>query len=385
MIRSRKKQNSSVLRDSSSLQNLDREYITNYRAWRRRNRFGFYMDDPDNELTYREGDARIDQIPDVRERVVINRITGIIMLSMILYTIINYSMNLLAPVFNPNLDLRFGSDYFRELVRGNEWTVFLLTFVTGMVSRLIPLVIIIKVIKMPLNVMAPVKVRNKHILYMAAIPAALLNTCICFIFNQFYLHFLAGMGVNIHIVHDLPESRVVLALTLIMETVIFPMIGEIMISGAAMQLLRQFGDGYAIFVTTLMTTMSCFDVRMIFCIMINSVIIGYFTLRTGSAMTAVIMRVIVRITSVALIFLSDHSMSEYATLNTVIFLFVSILISVVLLFWFQIKYNDKMTLDLKDTFLTGYEKLMYFFTCPYTLIWLAMCISITLASVPLAL
>ena len=97
------------------------------------------------------------------------------------------------------------------------------------------------------------------------------------------------------------------------------------------------------------------------------------------------MRIIVRGASTALVYLSDASRPGFSRVGIAVFLFVSLVICIVLLTIFHLKYNDKMSLDIKQTYLSGYEKVMCFISCPLTMLWFAICFAVTIYTVPITM
>ena len=381
--RSSKKNSDNLSRETGTAKYLDKEYYKNYRTWRKKNTFGYYLDNDENRLTYRDGFGLIKQYPEAEERAVLNKANGIVVFTLMIYTLITVLGSIAIPGFVSNTDIKVGTNYFRELISGSEWTVLAFLFLINVCSRLVPFVIILKILKMPLNIMLPLKTKNRKIIYSEALPAAVMNVFICFVLNQFYLHFLGKTGIDINITFELPENRAVLVLTLLLETVLVTITNEILVRGACMQLLRQFGDGYAIIITSLITAVESFDLRMSFCLFINSLIIGYFTIKTGSVMTAIVMRMAMRAFTILLLCMSAEPAPDYAYVHTAVLVLAGTLIPLIIMCVAREKNNDRMYLDIKDTFLSDYEKFMYFFTSPAVLIWLAVCFAISMCTVPM--
>lgn len=148
-----------------------------------------------------------------------------------------------------------------------------------------------------------------------------------------------------------------------------------------MQLLRQFGDGYALMATGFITAVMSGDIRMFPLCFFYSVVIGYFVLRTGSVITAFIMRVTLAAFYWFLSFFMNRISSNIISIHNAFMLFC-FAVGLYFVIHFVMHYSDKTELPIKKTFLTSYEKLMNFFACPPVILWVSLALAVMLLSIP---
>lgn len=378
---------SSPERESASVRHLDKQYSGSYRRWRLENKggYGFFYHDIRNEYTYQDGKGFIRDVPEYSERCAMQNVNRLISCIMLFYLLFNtLSVYIIPSLLSSAFGLNIGVDLTKNAYYGDETTVIIYRYITSIFKRVIVIALIGLITGMPLKVMVPIKTSNKP-LFGTAIPSALLVAATGSVMmipmkNLFsYMH--AGLNLNLTITTNTSNMTALI----ILSVIITPIISEIFVHGACLQLLRQFGDGYALMITGIITAITCDDIRLFLYFFMISVVIGYFTLRTGSVLTAIFMRMTVSGFFYIQSFLGTMADERMSAIYVTAFVLVCIVIGMIVVVRFMIVNNHKISLPLKATYLTPYDKMMSFFTTPSVILWLAASFAVMICSIPLDL
>lgn len=335
----------------------DKTYNEMFKAWRkqRKDSIGFYYVSNPNELTYLDGYGFVTDYPEAAERNALRKVMNIIGVTMIMLGIIDFFYEYAVP----NLLAAFGADiYFDRYTQtfyGNEWLILFVDTFFSIIKRIIPLAYVYKKLKMPIKVMIPTKITNKT-LFKYAVPVMLLSAGLCAAVSGVYGEILSFCHIKKDKLFMIPESKAVLVLFLIVHIIIIPIISEIHTRGALLQLLRQFGDGFAIIVTASLTAMISYNLNSFFYIFISSLVIGYFTVRTGSVITAVLMRITARVVSYVIFWVDEMANEEIEGLVLMGVMFVTIAVGLVCFIRLLCKHSDSFGLNFKSRYLEFSDK-----------------------------
>lgn len=374
-------------RETASVRHLDKEFSGSYRRWRLDNkgRYGFFYNDIKNEYTYQDGRGFIRDIPEYSEKCVLSNVNRAISCIMIVYLLLNTLITFIFPaLLSDTFGVNIGVDYTRNNYYGDETTFIIYKYITGILKKLVPISLLGMITGMPLNIMIPIKTSNKE-LFSTAIPAALFiaaagSVMMIPLKNIFsYMH--AGLDLNLPISADSSN----MTLLIILSVLIVPVLSEIFVHGACLQLLRQFGDGYALMITSLITAVSSDDIRLVLFFFMISLAIGYFTLRTGSVITAIVMRITVSGFFYVQSFLGTIEDERMSSILVTLLILICLVMGLIFIIHFLIVNNHKVSLPLKQTYLSTYEKMMSFFTTPSVILWLTGVFAVTICSLPLDL
>ena len=374
-------------RESVSIRHLDKEYAEDYRRWRSENSnsYGFFYRSGKDEYTYQDGIGFIDKTPEITELTSlynVNRlISNIVMLYFIMITVL--------PIFLPKLisdvtGADIGFDIISRAYYGNSRSVLIYRYITEIIEKLIPIAITGAAAKMSLKVMFPMKISNPP-LFGICIPSALLIAAAGSMFIIPSSVVLAGLGIDTSQSVLVSGSAGTVAFTVILLVVITPLLNELIIHGTMLQLLRQFGDGYALVVTSVITAVCTEDIRTAVYYFVLSAVIGYFTLRTGSVITAVVMRSVVSLYFVIQSYIPLAVPENIALTASMGFILLCLIIGMVTVITFLIKNNHKISLPFKETYLSNYEKIMCFFTNPMVITLAAMSLALMILTAPIKL
>lgn len=351
------KQNVQTDDDRLNWRYQDKAYNEMFKAWRRQRKdsIGFYYVSKPNELTYLDGYGFVTDYPEAAERNALRRVMNVIGVTMMILGVID----LLYKYAVPNLLAAFGADiYFDKYTKtfyGNEWLILGIDAFFSIVKRLIPLIYVYKKMQMPIKVMIPTRITNKT-LFRYSVPIMLFAAGCCTAASGVYDRILHFCGINKDDLFEVPDSKAVLVLYLIVHIILIPVISEIHTRGALLQLLRQFGDGFAIVVTALLTSLVTYNLSTFCYVFVTSLVIGYFTVRTGSVVTAIIMRMTSAAFSYGVFMIDEFASEKNGGLIVMIVMLAVLAVGLVSFVKLLINDSNSFSLNFKKRYLSFSDK-----------------------------
>lgn len=367
----------------ASLKQQNKEYNEMYRKWRidHADDYGFYFQGS-SELTYRSGEGFITKYPEASERHALNGINSVIAKTLIMYTLLTIA-NLLLFSDLPiavTYKVSFSSGGF---FTGDEDLTLILSYVINILRRLLPMFYFMGKVRMPAKVMFPMKVSNKP-LFHAAVPMAMFTYGIFTLLSGVEVFIADLIGINAHNTIWLPESSSAMIMSAILYTVIIPIISELVHHGVLLHILSQFGDGYALLLTSMICALTTDNNRALFFSFAYSLVIGYFTMRSGSVLTALIMRIFFTSSSYWLTFIKNSWTDTGKYLNvTLAVILIYLVAGGIATVMFLKKHSNKINLPLHEMYMTEKEKLICFVSEPLMIVWLSLSVLALLISVNL--
>ena len=364
--------------DRLSWRYQDKEYNESFKEWRKmkQNSIGFYFVEKPNQLTYQDKVGFIHDYPEAREANVFQRVItglGLILMYRVIYDIFTmYFLPLILEFMGFNIHYTF----FSGQRTGNETLLITYDLIVQTAGRLIPIAILVKHIQMPISVMLPTKIHNKP-MFRFGVPAIILVTALC----SFMLFFYEGLLSVLHITSVraimLPKSVGNIIYLIIVQIIIIPIASELSIHGVILQFTRQFGDGTALIITSLILTFVTYDITLLPFTFIISVVIGYFTIRTGSVKTAIVMRIAQRAYVYALYFI-DHLIDEsYNQTVIALFFFLTMVFGLAASVRFFCNHSDKFSLNLKERYMSVSSKILTAVTTIPLIAWFTLSFVVT--------
>lgn len=365
----------------SSLKQQDEEYNRLYREWRqdRSNKYGYYIKDTNGEHTYQDGRGFVGDYPEADERESLEKSVTLLTQALLTYTILEFFSKL---VFS---DYPFGSFRGVTLLRegfplGRDTASLFASYAENILIRLLPLVYLIFRMKLPPKLFLPMKITNRP-LFICCVPVAMLTFALTYVGSQLCSAMLP-MGVS-----GAPDFIWTQRLkpadipVLLLYVIIIPVISEIAHRGIFLQVCRQFGDGFALALTSVISALTSIEDNPMM-VFIHALMIGYFVMRTGSVLTGILMRIIMSGSYFLMGILKSPPYVSHTTLLVIsIILLLYMGIGFVLLIRFVVKYSNKIGMPLYHLYLTDKEKLFFVFANPTFIIWIAIYISSTLWSI----
>ncbi|MGN1102796.1 MAG: lysostaphin resistance A-like protein, partial [Huintestinicola sp.] len=243
---------------------------------------------------------------------------------------------------------------------------------------------IYKKLNVPIKVMFPTKIMNKQ-LFAAAVPVMLMVAALGSLVEGVFEIALRELNISNVSWVQLPKDKGALVYYIIVGVIIAPCCSELFSRGLVMQLMRQFGDGTAVVFSAFITAAACFNLERFCYSFLISLVAGYFTIRTGSVITAVIMRVTASAFAHGLYILDEYFDERYEGMVIMLCILAALLIGIGVLAAFMIKHSDKLGMPLLTRYMTFSQKVTAMFTNVNMVIWLSTVIIMTLFNIRILL
>ena len=198
-----------------------------YREWRkdRSNKYGYYINDSDNEHTYCDGVGFVGQYPEADERAALEYSVKLLTRVLITYTVCEFITKLLFSDYP--FSAPFGVTLSREAFTSNsDLRSIAASYIANIIPRTFAVLILIFRLKLSPKLFMPMKITNKS-LFWCCIPVAMLTFGITYMFSE--------LAVSMLPVHNtvLSEFRWTREITvselpvILLFTIILPVLSEI--------------------------------------------------------------------------------------------------------------------------------------------------------------
>lgn len=383
-IKEHEKHGSKTADDRFNWRYQDKTYNELFKKWRKQTKdsVGFYYADNPNELTYQDGVGFVKDYPEAAEANSLRRVYNVLGISLMLFTLMDIIYMYVFPMVLGKLGLDIYCDFFGRKLYGNDWLILSLSLITEVAKRIFPFVFCYKFLHMPAKVMLPTKIINKE-LFRAAVPAMCLVAGVCAAVSGVYNWILGGVHIEPVITAHLPDSRYAVAAYIILNVLIVPAISEFCARGVILQLLRQFGDGSAIIITALIISCLSYNISQFCYIFITAVVIGYFTVRTGSVITAVLMRIVNRVIVYGIYAAGNFTDEAYSGVLVMATIFILVMFGLVYMIWFMLRRSDKLGMSFRSRYLRFVQKCTVAFTSVPMVIWSCSVVIMTVLNLKL--
>ncbi len=328
------------------------EYNTEYNKWHNNkdNKYSYPVTDSQRERSYVKGKGYIQNGIQLAEGNALKRCYSLIGLACIFSLLVNiglshflhrqyhYQYELLSPYIYNISSLGIDSH-----VRG----IFISL---NIFKSLVPLLIFTFVLKMPAKVMFPVKI-NSHRTSVFLIGFSAVAYLIVKIPHQIILDNFSVVNISFTPTEINPNHSLLFA-----EIVFSSILIELFFRGAVLQLLRQFGDCFALIFTTIFSTFMLQSFLSWDLSLVTNFAAGFAVIMTGSLLSGITIRVILSVENV----LVTHFL-PFSTKGQVLLLLGAILIASLL---FVLFVSKKAPCRIKKacTSVSNEEKHLMFFT-----------------------
>lgn len=356
----------------------DKQYNESFKKWRKQKQdsVGFYFVEKPDRLTYQDGVGFINDYPEAREAKTFRRVLNILGL-VLLYRV---TVDILFIYFFPPIMEKIGMNIYYSFFTGDRYgSRVLITFMDilqQILGRAVPAALLIKHLEIPASVMLPTKITNKP-MFGFAFFAALFAAGVCSVLAYFYNGILGVFRIDAMPSYTVSADSDGIVCTVIVSVLAVPIVSEICTHGVILQLIRQFGDGTAIFVTSLIIAVSSYDIVSFPFVAATSFVAGYFVIRTGSVITGIIMRIITRAYICTLCYISFYADPAYNAVLMRVFVFVTIMIGLIASVWFLCNKSDSFSMRIKPGYMSFGRKILEAATCIPVVIWFAMSFLVT--------
>ena len=356
----------------------DKAYNESFKQWRKQKQdsIGFYFVEKPNRHTYQDKVGFIKDYPEAHETKAFQKVITVLGF-ILLYRVV---FDIFATFFLPMILERLGMDihysFFSGQRCGDDTLLITLDLVTRLIGRLCPIAVLIKHLEMPVSVMMPTKITNKP-MFKFSIPAALLMSASCWIMSFIYRQMLSYCRINSIQSLFIPKETSDIIYFLIVQILIIPAVSEFCTHGVILQFTRQFGDGTALIITSLISAFVTYDITQIPVALVSSLIIGYFTIRTGSVITGIIMHSIQQLFIYAMYFIAAAVDIVYKTTIVKSLLFLTLVIGIFAVVYFLHNHSDRFGMNIKSRYMSISGKVLTAASSVPLIIWFTLTFVVT--------
>ena len=168
------------------------------------------------------------------------------------------------------------------------------------------------------------------------------------------------------------------AYVIITHIIIIPVISELCSGGIILQLMRQFGDGVALVLTSFITAAFCYDYSQFLFYFTAVIIIRYFTIRTGSVLAGALMRLTLSVYTFGLLMIRYKTEEIYGRVFRILYLFAAIVIGLVFIIRFLYRHSDCFGVTMKSRYMTFGKKMMWIITSVPIILWITAALIVTM-------
>lgn len=365
--------------DRLKLRYQDKSYNESYKQWRKRNKdsAGFYFAENPNQLTYQDGVGFIKDAPEAHEAKALRR-TLTVLGSVLLFRVFfdAFSMYILPKLLGAmGFDISY--DIFMNRLYGSENLLITIKFITEALSVTIPAVMLTAGFKLPFKVMLPMRVGNKP-MFKACVPAAILIGGVCCCMSEVFRR--VFQMADPFMQTKFPTTGFDWAYVIVTHIIIIPVISELCSGGIILQLMRQFGDGVALVLTSFISAAFCYDYSQFLFYFAAVIMIRYFTIRTGSVLSGAVMRLTLSVYTFGLLIIRYLTYEDCGLTLCILYLFVTLIVGLVFTIRFLYRHSDCFGITMKSRYMSFGKKMMWIITSIPVLLWITAALIITMLS-----
>lgn len=354
----------------------DKSYNESYKQWRKRNKdsTGFYFAENPNQLTYQDGVGFIKDAPEVHEAKAMRRtlsVLGAVLLFRVFFDV--FSVYILPRLLNAmGFDISY--DIFTDKLYGSENLLITVKFITEALSVMIPAVMLMAGFKLPFKVMLPMRVGNKP-MFKVCVPVTLLIGGVCCCMSVIFLKVFHMPNPFEQI--QFPTAGFGWVYVIITHIIIIPVISELCSGGIILQLMRQFGDGIALVLTSFISAAFCYDFSQFLFYFTAVIMIRYFTIRTGSVLAGALMRLVLSVYIFGLLFIG-YIAGDRGRIFGILYLFATLIIGLFFTIRFLYRHSDCFGITMKPRYMPFGKKMIHISTSIPVILWITAAMIITM-------
>ncbi len=281
--------------------NQSESYHEAYRAWRRRpdNPFAYTYTKHPKETAFSENPSVLQPSRAMVEKSVLQRISMLIAAAMLLYYVAeNLLDKLLITVLNA-VGFRIDFVFLEYTMFGDEQAVFIVVSIVSLLKYGLPAAFLFWKLRMPVKVTLPMKVQHPSQLLSGMALTMLLSAGL----GTFLVSRSSELKKYEMLLDSVDSSDMLLFLYEILTIFVLPIVIELFLHGVMFQVLRQFGDAFAIGITTALAMMLMHTPSDILRVGIITLTISYCMVQTGSFSSAIVLHIVHEIYMFALYYL----------------------------------------------------------------------------------
>ena len=360
----------------------DKAYNEIYKQWRKKNQdsVGFYFAENPGKLTYQEGVGLIKDVPEAREKQALGKVLDLVGKCMLFCVLCDVFSTYFLPGILNRLGVNIQYDFYMDKLYGSAFLVTTVDFLSTFLPRLVICIYLILKIRIPFEVILPMKVTNKH-LFRVCIPAMLLTCGVCCLMAILNTSIFRTSHISPDYLITLPETVPQAIYLFFTQVILISILREFFCRGIIMQLIRQFGDELAIIITSFIMASATYDVSRFSYSLIAGLVIGYFTVRTGSVLTAFIMKATYLVFTYSVSFIYYNVDLAYEGIVLMTFLFAVILVGLIFVIRFLYLHSDCFGMTMKNYYMSLKQKLLLALTNIHVIMWLTGIIIVTVLNI----
>ncbi|MBQ7990030.1 MAG: CPBP family intramembrane metalloprotease [Oscillospiraceae bacterium] len=351
----------------ASMRKQDQEYVKMFRAWSasKDNRYGFYHASVASENEYSVTDGFKGMYPAADEREVLIRTTKLVAQTMLLFT----ALNLFGSCFFSGIPHSVGGMRIcREgFFIGEGIMPTAASYLFNLVTRLVPILYLIFKTNAGIGIMVPLKISNKP-LFRHAVFFAFIAFGVLYLIQDLEYSLLGwGKPWKDLLLLDTTQKRYAV---LILYGVMIPVFSEIVHRGVFLSIFRQYGDGFAMMMSSVLAALVSSEGNVLFTFA-YSLMLSYFVLSTGSVITSLVMRLIISNSYFGItLFRLLHPDSFPIVSMSVIIIYIGV--GMIATIRFVARYSKRISMPIYNLYLTDSDKVMTMFTSPSIIVWLTL-------------
>ncbi|MBE6837028.1 MAG: CPBP family intramembrane metalloprotease [Ruminococcus sp.] len=369
---------------SSSYQNQTVEYYKDYSDWRlkKNNKYAYTYVKDVREKTYVDGKGFVSDGPDKAEKIALSNCFKLVSCLLIIPQIFTFLEDY---IISKALGYDFKNLYYvgsTSYIINYSFSSVALSCIMHIIKMVVPIVLFFVITKIPKSVVLPKAKTSDYELSISAIAFILMGTIIGKSINLLLgqAFSFVGIGVTDFVLVDFSDVKSVLVYAFC-EYIIMSILVEVLFRGIILQLFRQFGDMFALLVSCITNVLFFNDVTLIGYLTLTTVIIGLFTLRSGSIYTAIAMRISARLVVMVISICRFYIGEDIA-------LWVEIIVSIVIISFALVVYSRMISKKLCDfnvtdsyTHLSTKTKFVVMFSTTTVIVWLVLTLVLMIFSV----
>ncbi len=319
------------------------DYNKHFIAWRKNkdNPYAYNLSIDKKESIYIVGQGFIDTSVSDAELTILSRILKVIGVAILTLLIIEDVFDKLFVALLDLLGVDIHCSISSALIYGGRTEVVVTLIFITLIKFTVPLAIVNKKFKMPKQIRRPCQLRDISELISAICVTMMLSVIASYAFG--FLEEMKGI-YSFFLGHNADVSvwnQTEFIAYAFVDIVVLSVATELLFRGAMLTALRQFGDVYAIIITSVLTGLSSQNLTSMFGVMGISAVCAIGTLRSGSIMTAVFTRMSYKIYLLTLTIIDSKCTENIELIRNLYMLTVFVISAVLFLALFITKERRK--------------------------------------------
>ena len=307
----------------------NKQYNDKFIRWRRQNNnpFSFRFEMNKKETVYVDGRGFLSSSPTVAETDTLTRIFYIIGMACLIWVVIENILGRVAIIALSMLGVNIHNNFFSTMVYGGSSEIVSVILIISCVKMLIPTIYLHRRFKLPgavefmWSMNDPGGMISAIALSFIACTAVSLPTAYSNETREI-LYYFRNLETNVEL-----WDQTDFVVYIVFDLIALPVLSELFFRGAMFAVLRQFGDAFAVIMTSLTAALLVQDIREFPIILLISMIASYGMLRSGTIFTAIAVRVIEKMYMFALLMLEIGG-TEKTFLNRNLFMLAVLVIGI---------------------------------------------------------